>query len=79
MFVNIASPTQLQDGTTYDSINIIYHNYMKSTKNDSSISIHFSLTGYEKYRHTFNISKEVSSEIEKIFLKSNCNFKDCRI
>ena len=44
-FVNITSPTQLQDGTTYDSINIIHHNYMKSTKNYSSKSDDFSLTG----------------------------------
>ena len=35
IFVNITSPTQLQDGTTYDSINIIHHIYMKSTKNYS--------------------------------------------
>ena len=31
-FVNIASPTQLQDGTTYDSNNIIHHICMKSNK-----------------------------------------------
>lgn len=29
-FVNITSPTQLQDGTTYDSNNIIHHICMKS-------------------------------------------------
>lgn len=29
-FVNITSPVQLQDGTTYDSLNIIQHIYMKS-------------------------------------------------
>lgn len=29
--VNITSPTQLQDGTTYDSTNIIHHIYMWST------------------------------------------------
>ena len=44
-FVNITSPTQLQDGTTYDSINIIHHNYMKSTKDYSSESDNLSLTG----------------------------------
>ena len=33
MFVNITSSTQLQDGTTHDSTSIIYHIYMKSTKN----------------------------------------------
>lgn len=31
-FVNITSPTQLQDGTTYDSSNIIHHICMKSNK-----------------------------------------------
>ena len=31
-FVNITSPTQLQDGTTYDSNNIIHHICMKSNK-----------------------------------------------
>ena len=30
IFVNITSPTQLQDGTTYDSNNIIHHICMKS-------------------------------------------------
>ena len=44
-FVNITSPTQLQDGTTYDSINIIHHNYMKSTKNYYSESDNLSFTG----------------------------------
>ena len=44
-FVNITSPTQLQDGTTYDSINITHHNYMKSTKNYSSKTVNFSLIG----------------------------------
>ena len=44
-FVNITSPTQLQDGTTYDSIDIIYRNYMMSTKNYSSEADNFSLTG----------------------------------
>lgn len=29
---NITSPTQLQDGTTYDSNNIIHNIYMKSIK-----------------------------------------------
>ena len=45
MFVNITSLTQLQDGTTYDSINVIHHNYMKSTKNYSSKTVSFSLVG----------------------------------
>ena len=31
-FVNITSPTQLQDGTTYDSNSIIHHICMKSNK-----------------------------------------------
>lgn len=31
-FVNITSPTQLQDGTTYDFSNIIHHICMKSNK-----------------------------------------------
>ena len=31
-YVNITSPTQLQDGTTYDSNNIIHHICMKSNK-----------------------------------------------
>lgn len=31
-FVNITSPTQLQDGTTYDSNNIRHHICMKSNK-----------------------------------------------
>lgn len=37
-FVNITSPTQLQDGTTYDSDNIIHHICMKSTEIYSEIS-----------------------------------------
>lgn len=52
-FVNITSPTQLQDGTTYDSINIIHHNYMKSTKNYSSNSENFSFIGYKKFLPIF--------------------------
>lgn len=31
-FVNITSPTQLQDGTTYDSISIMHQIYTKSIK-----------------------------------------------
>ncbi len=38
-FVNITSPTQLQDGTTYDSNNIIHHICMKSTEIYSEIAI----------------------------------------
>ena len=38
-FANITSPTQLQDGTTYDSTNIIHHICMKSTENYSEISV----------------------------------------
>ena len=64
MIVNNTSPTQLQDGTTYDSVIIIHHIYMKSIKNYSeklsenssligfsSLSevINFSFTGYEKF------------------------------
>lgn len=38
-FVNITSPTQLQDGTTYDSNNIIHYICMKSTEIYSEISV----------------------------------------
>jgi hypothetical protein len=37
-FVNITSPTQLQDGTTYDSNNIIHNIYIQSTEIYSEIS-----------------------------------------
>lgn len=47
---NITSPTQLQDGTTYDSINIIHYNYSKSIEKLLLNNIYqlFSLTLYEK-------------------------------
>ena len=44
MFVNITSPTQLQDGTTYDSNNIIHHICMKSTEIYSEISAFSSIS-----------------------------------
>ena len=37
---------QLQDGTTYDSINIVHHNYMKSTKN---LSEKYKAIRYNRY------------------------------
>ena len=43
-FVNITSPTQLQDGTTYDSNNIIHHICMKSTEIYSEISAFSSIS-----------------------------------
>lgn len=43
-FVNITSPTQLQDGTTYDSINIIHRIYMKSIEIYSGILVFSSIS-----------------------------------
>lgn len=46
-FVNITSPTQLQDGTTYDSNNIIQYICMKSNEIYSEISVFSSISSSE--------------------------------
>ena len=49
-FVNITSPTQLQDGTTYDSINIIHHTPYreKQRKSDADTTYSGEYTGQHK-------------------------------
>lgn len=46
-FFNITSPTQLQDGTTYDPNNIVHYISMKSTEIYSEISAFSSITSLQ--------------------------------
>ncbi len=48
-FVNITSPMQLQDGTTYDSNNIMHHICKKSTEIYSEILVIFSQEGCDGF------------------------------